>query len=351
MTQMQNIQTGKLTNNRAARWGAIFALAIGLAAAPNQAAAAPQDAAQQGSTQQAPTPQASTPQASAQAGDVPVHMVVTVEPRKGGQAPALSPDDVKVFQRNNQDPVTSWVPLQGDRAGLQLFILIDDNSRSVLGLQFSDIAKFIREQPANTAVGVGYMRNGTVFTVQNMTMDHALAAKSLRLPIGPGASTSPYLSLADLMKRWPETAERREILMFTSGVDPLGGGFSNDPFSNPYLLTAVDHAQEGGFIVYTIYTPGAGGSGRGRFRTTLSQTGLDVVSQRTGGQAYYLGFGSPVNIAPYLQDVSERLKHQYGLTFMAKSAKKPRLERVKVKTETPNTSLITAEEGYVKTGM
>src|SRR5579863_6563166 len=107
MTQMQNIQTGKLTNNRAARWGAIFALAIGLAAAP------PQDAAQQGSTQQAPTPQASTPQASAQAGDVPVHMVVTVEPRKGGQAPALSPDDVKVFQRNNQDPVTSWVPLQG----------------------------------------------------------------------------------------------------------------------------------------------------------------------------------------------------------------------------------------------
>jgi hypothetical protein len=353
---MQNIQTGKLTNNRAARWGAIFALAIGLAAAPNQAAAAPQDAAQQGSTQQTPTPQASTPQASAQAGDVPVHMVVTVEPRKGGQAPALSPDDVKVFQRNNQDPVTSWVPLQGDRAGLQLFILIDDNSRSILGLQFSDIAKFILEQPASTAIGVGYMRNGTVFTVQNMTTDHALAAKSLRLPIGPGASTSPYLSLADLMKRWPETSDRREILMLTSGNDPLGGGFSNDPFTNPYLQTAVDHAQEGGFIVYSIYFPsGVGGGGRGRgrggLRTTLSQTGLDVVSQRTGGQAYYLGFGAPVNIAPYLQDVSERLKHQYGLTFMAKSTNKPRLEPVKVKTETPNTSLITAEEGYVKTGM
>ena len=83
---------------------------------------------------------------------------------------------------------------------------------SVLGLQFSDIAKFILEQPASTAIGVGYMRNGTVFTVQNMTTDHALAAKSLRLPIGPGASTSPYLSLADLMKRWPETSDRREIL-------------------------------------------------------------------------------------------------------------------------------------------
>ena len=138
--------------------------------------------------------------------------------------------------------------------------------------------------------------------------------------------------------------------MFTSGVDPLGGGFSNDPLSNPYLLTAVDQAQEGGFIVYTIYTPGAEAA-VARFRTTLSQTGLDVVLQRTGGQAYYLGFGSPVNIAPYLQDVSERLKHQYGLTLMAKSAEKPTLEPVKVKTETPNTSLTTAEEGYVKAGM
>jgi hypothetical protein len=339
---------GTLTNNRAARWGAIFALAIGLAA-PNPAAA------QQAAAQQTSTPQVSAQPAGSSA-DVPVHMVVTVEPRHGGQAPALAPDDVKVFQRNTQNQVTSWVPLQGDRAGLQLFILIDDSSRFTLATQFSSIAKFIEEQPASTAIGVGYMRNGTVFTAQNLTTDHALAAKSLRLPIGNGAYASPYLSLADLMKRWPETADRREILMFTSGVDPLGGGFSNDPYTNPYLQTAVDHAQQGGFIVYSIYAPGAGGGGRARggrggFRTVLSQTGLDVVSQKTGGEAYYLGFGSPVDITPYLQDVSERLKHQYRLTFMARSTNKPRLEPVKVKTETPNTSLITAEEGYVKTGM
>ena len=102
--------------------------------------------------------------------------------------------------------------------------------------------------------------------------------------------------------------------------------------------------------MFSIYEPGFAGGGRG-FRTILSQTGLDVVSQRTGGEAYYLGFGSPVDITPYLRDVSERLKHQYGLTFMAKSTKKPTLEPVKVKTETPNTSLITAEQGYVKSGM
>jgi len=139
-------------------------------------------------------------------------------------------------------------------------------------------------------------------------------------------------------------------LMITSGIDPLGGGFSNDPFNNPYLSAAFDSAQRGQFIVYSIYTPGAGLTGRGGFRNNLAQTGLDLLSQKTGGETYYLGLGAPVNITPYLEDVSSSLKHQYELTFLAKSAKKPTLEPVKLKTEMPNMSLVTAEDGYVKTG-
>ena len=187
--------------------------------------------------------------------EVPVHMVVTVKPRhNGGQVPALAATDVKVYQRDKQNMVTSWVPLQGDRAGLQLFILIDDSSRTSLGLQFDSLKKFIEEQPETTAIGVGYMRNGTVLTLQNLTKDHAAAAKSLRLPLGGVGYASPYLSLSDLMKKWPVSENRREILMITSGIDPLGGS----PFTNPYLSAAVDRAQQGGFIVYSIYTPGAG---------------------------------------------------------------------------------------------
>ncbi len=92
------------------------------------------------------------------------------------------------------------------------------------------------------------MRNGSVDTVQELTKDHALAEKALRLPLGATAVgyTSPYLSLSDLMKKWPETADRREILMITSGIDPLGGGFSDDPYNNPYLKEAFDRAQRGG---------------------------------------------------------------------------------------------------------
>ena len=284
--------------------------------------------------------------------DVPVHMVVTVKPHHGGQVPAVAADDVKVYQKGQRDMVSSWIPLQGDRAGLQLFILIDDTSRSSLALQYSSIDKFIEEQPATTAIGVGYMRNGTVYTAQNLTTDHALVKKSLRLPLGFGAAyTSPYLALSDLMKKWPDTKDRREILMITSGTDPLGGGFSNDPFTNPYLDTAFEQAQRGGFIVYSIYSPGVGRAGRGFFRTDLAQTGLDLMAQKTGGETYYLSFGAPVDITPYLQDISRNLKNQYGLIFMAKSAKKPTLEPVKVRTEMPNTGLVTAEDGYIGSGM
>jgi hypothetical protein len=310
--------------------GAMFGLVLGMISGPALAAAH--------------KPDSST--------DVPVHMVVTVKAHHGAQVPVVAENDVKVFQRGKQDTVTSWIPLQGDRAGLQLFILIDDTARDSLSLQFSTIEKFIEDQPATTAIGVGYMHNGMVSTAQGLTTDRALAEKALRLPIGAAAGyTSPYLALTDLMKKWPETEDRREVLMISNGIDPLGGGFSNDPFNNPYLDEALNRAQRGRFIVYSIYTPGAGRFGRGFFRGDLAQTGLDLLAQKTGGETYYLGLGTPVDIAPYLQDVSYNLKHQYELTFLAKGEKKAALEPVKVRTEMPNMGLITAEDGYVGTGI
>jgi hypothetical protein len=58
-----------------------------------------------------------------------------------------------------------------------------------------------------------------------------------------------------------------------------------------------------------------------------------------------------VDLTPYLQDINYSLKHQYELTYLAPSAKKPSLEPVKVKTEMSNAKLITAQDSYVGTGM
>src|SRR5437867_12932292 len=129
---------------------------------------------------------------------VPAHMVVTVEPRHGSNVPVINREDVMVYQGHDRAKVTDWLPLQGEHAGLQLFILIDDAANTSLGSQLEDIRQSINAQPATTAIGVAYMRNGTADILQNLTNDHAQAAKALRLPLGDAgarreAPTSPWL--------------------------------------------------------------------------------------------------------------------------------------------------------------
>ena len=156
---------------------------------------------------------------------VPVHVVVTVEPRHGSNVPVINREDVMAYQGHDRAKVTDWLPLQGEHAGLQLFILMDDAANISLGSQLEDIRQFINAQPSTTVIGVAYMRNGIADILQNPTNDHAQAAKALRLPFGDaGASGSPYFSVVDLIKRWPEGPVRREILMVSDGIDRFGGG-------------------------------------------------------------------------------------------------------------------------------
>jgi hypothetical protein len=279
---------------------------------------------------------------------VPAHMVVTVEPRHGSNVPVINREDVMVYQGHDRAKVTDWLPLQGEHAGLQLFILIDDAANTSLGSQLEDIRQFINAQPATAAIGVAYMRNGTADILQNLTDDHALAAKALRLPLGdPGAAGSPYFSLVDLIKRWPESQVRREILMVSDGIDRFGG---SGP-SNPYVDSAIEDAQRAGIIIYSIYTPGTGHLGHSFWRMNWGQNYLSQISDETGGESYYLGFGAPVSLAPYLDDLTHRLTRQYLLTFLAKPEKKAGFQQVKLRTEVPNAELVAADRVYVPAGM
>ncbi len=278
---------------------------------------------------------------------VPVHVVVTVEARHGKEIPVIHREDVMVHQGKNRDQVKDWVPLQGDHAGLELFLLLDDGSESNLGLQLEDLRKFIDAQPATTVIGVGYMRNGTVEIAQNFTADHALAAKSLRMPIGaPGANASPYFSLVDLIKRWPEKAVRREVLMVSDGIDRFGGGGPSDP----YVDSAIEKALRAEIIIYTIYATGAGHFGHSFFRFSWGQNDLSRLADETGGEAYFQGFQTPIAFAPYLEDLTDKLKHQYLLAFLAKPGKKAGFQSIKLETEVPNAELVAPARVYVPTG-
>ena len=280
------------------------------------------------------------------ASGVPVQMVVTAEARRGAEVPAIAKQDVMVYQGRNRDQVTGWTPAQGENAGLEFFILLDDGSSMSLGTQLEDIRKFILDQPSSTEIGVAYMRNGAARIEQNLTSDHALAAKALRLPLGiRGVDASPYFSLSDLVKHWPQGGSRREVLMVSDGIDFYYG--SGD-LLDPYLAAAIEDAQRAGVLVSAIYNPGAGHFGHDYWRTYWGQIYLSKVADATGGEAYYIGLsGPPVAFAPYLSDLAGRLKNQYVLRFLARPQKKAGLQPVRVTTEATDVDLVSADRVYV----
>ena len=274
---------------------------------------------------------------------VPVHMVVTGEALDGKDLPALSREDIVVHQGKDRLKVTNWSSLPWDQSGLQLFLLIDDVSDPRFGSYMDELRQFITSRSENTSIAVGYMRNGAVDIRRNFTMDHAQAAADLRLPMGINDVGSPYLSLRDLIRRWPPSNERRAIVIMTDGIDRFGG-FG---LSNPYVDIAIEAAQRAGIMIYAIYTPGIGHYAHSFRRISWGQNYLSQIAEETGGDAYSLGIATPDSCLSSLKDIARHLNHQYLLTFLAKPGDKAALQSVKLTTEVPNAELVTATKVYV----
>jgi hypothetical protein len=263
----------------------------------------------------------------------PTQMVITMRPAMGDDRPdGLEPADLTVLRGKTPVPVVRLDRLSGDMADMQLFVLLDDSTRSSgLSIHFPELKTFLESLPGTTQVAVGYMRNGTFGLVQAFTADHHKAASSLRLPASiPGENGSPYFVLSDLAKHWPskQSTNRRAVLMLTDGVDPYYGTADMD---DPYVKTAIHDALMEGVMVYSIYLRGAGLYGRSDWVTNFAQSRLIEVSEETGGYAYSMGFIDPVTISPFLKDFRERLDNQYRVTVEAWSEKG--VQPVKLRTE------------------
>lgn len=271
-----------------------------------------------------------------------VTMTVTAVGKKDTAPPALAKNDVELYQGKEKVQIADW--RKSDP--LLLAIVIDESLGSNIASQWNDLKAFIMSQPATTFIGVFYGRNGTVSVAQDFTADHALAAKALRIPIGGlGAFSSPYLELQDMIKRWPENNERKSIILISSGIDYFRGNFGP---TSPDLDPTIDRAQKTNVNVWTIYAPDAGHMGRGMFRTFNAQSSLSQLSDETGAESYYLGFGQPVTLKPYFDEISTHLSNQYLLTFAPPAnGKKGRFERVRVASEVPNVEFMTPSEIFV----
>ena len=270
-----------------------------------------------------------------------VNMTVTTVGKKDASPPLVTKDNVQLFLNKERTQVADWK--HGGK--LYLAVLIDDSLDSEIAGQWSDLKAFFAGQPDTTYISVAYARNGAAMLAQDFTNDHELAAKALRLPVGGSAFSSPYLALLDLMKRWPSSADRRSILLISSGIDYFRGGFD---FRSPDLDSTISRAQKQNINIWTIYAPDAGHRARGFFLAFRAQSNLSELSDATGAESYFLGTGAPVNLKPYFDELSTHLSNQYLLTFKASGGAKGRFERVHVvPAELPSVEFLAAPQAFL----
>ncbi len=285
-----------------------------------------------------------------EASPVTVRMLVTAQGVQGKRMPDLKREDIIVKQGDESFNVTEWSPATGENGSLGLFILIDEASNPSLGGLLDEVRSFIQTQPATTLVGVGYMSNATVRIAQDLTTDHEKASRALRLPLGnPGAYGSPYLSLTDLIKRWPNHSGRKEVLMITDGVDRFRRQYSrlSALSPSPDLDSASDACQRAGIVVHSMYVRGTGYRSRNFWILTGGQNGLAELADRTGGEAYFLGFQNPVSFKPYLDDLQTILNNQYWLGFEMKPDSKGELHSVDIDTAVSGVDINAADSVYI----
>lgn len=276
----------------------------------------------------------------------PVSIVVTLEPKHGKTIPSIEQQDITVSEDRDRRPITSMIPLPLGQGNMQLMLLIDDSARGTFDTEIPTLKQFVNSLPGNTEVAIAYMRNGMADLTSNFTTDHPAAANSIRVSFGPGgADVSPYDSLTDAAKKWPKPgADRKVVIMISSGIEALGGGYAPE---NPYVNAGITSAQKAGLTVYTIYSPSVGHFGHSLWRSTWGQNFLSQLSDETGGEMYTIGFGSPVSFQPFLEQIMLQLQHQYRVTFDARPEKKAGLQPITVRITEKDASIAAPDKVFV----
>jgi hypothetical protein len=260
------------------------------------------------------------------------HVVVTVLPKKGSESPAnILNQDLQLKVNGKAASITGWLPLREQNSNLEMVILIDSSARASLGLQFDEIAVFIRSMSPNAKMTVGYMSNGQAVLAGPLSTDYDKVVNDLRIPGAPaGSNASPYFCLSDLAKHWPstDTTARREVVMISDGVNNYGEPLD---LNDQYVKAAIDDSARAGLVVYAIFWPNRGNTDKSGSNSFDGQNLLSQVTQATGGQGYWTGSGQPVSLSTYFDDIIWRLKNQYRLSFSSLLKGKPKVQSLSLK--------------------
>lgn len=277
---------------------------------------------------------------------VPVRMVVTVAHHHLGAPQDFTLDDLIVTERYEPLPITGFIPLEGERAELELFLLVDDCSSCEFGPKFDELRRFVSLQAATTAVGVAYIRNGALEVIENPTKDRQRSIQALTAPSGSKAA-NPFEALTDLIQRWPRNSSRHAVLMITNGIDPG----AKDDLQDTSADRAVEAAERAGVIVYAVYHPNADYLTSDLFQIHSGQVHLAHVAYETGGEAYFLGPEPLRSLTPFLSDITDHLVNQYLVEFLAEPGLRADFQPITVKSKTPDMELMAPEKVWVATSV
>jgi len=277
-----------------------------------------------------------------------IRITVTVASKSKSTPPEVTRQDVLVRQESERRPVLDWFPAQGERAGLDLTVLVDDSLSGAMAPRMAEIAGFIRSLPPTTRVAVIYASQGGISVLQDFTSDHDLAAKALRIPHGGFKySQSIFQSVAWLEAHSPPGNYRRAILLFSDGIDVYHGFSGTLPSPSIDLEHAVEQGQRAAINVYAMFASAASPLSRYTAFIANGQNSLARLAEETGGEAFFSGSTTPQDFKPFLEELTQILGRQYVLTFQAKLGPKPGYKRIQITTELPGARIIGPAHVYL----
>ncbi len=201
---------------------------------------------------------------------------------------------------------------------LTLALLLQDDLESSVSVEARNIAAFIRNQPGDTRVMVGYIRSGTLDVRRKFTVDLDRAAQSVRPPQGLASSGpfNPFVEVVEGLKRFDsQPLGRRAMILVSDGIDVSRGVDSSSATQSIDLQRAITEAQRRGVAIYSIFVPAAATASASQ--SLNGQSCLERLSSETGGRAFFQGTSAPVSFQPFLTQIDSLLGKQMALTYMS----------------------------------
>lgn len=279
----------------------------------------------------------------------PVIIPLTIRVKGAPPTSELELKTVDFTVTEDGDPQTPLsIRAMGSNWPINLFVLVQDDVVSSIGLEMKSLAEFIRRLPRGSRVSVGYLRVGSLQVRQKFTVDLERAAKALRPPTGLASSApyNPYVEVVEALRRFDsQAAGRRAVLLVSDGLDISRGIDVSSVGQSVDLQRAINEAQRRSVAVYAFFAPTATSVGSMTL-VANAQGSLNRLADETGGRAYFQGLGAPTSFVPFIKDLKTALEMQIALTYLSTHPKKG-FHRVKIISSTPGVNL-TYPAGYTR---